>query len=137
MSGLDDELLGLVDDESGSEAPASEKAASPSPPRSPGELSDDDDDKMGRKGTAQPVPKRRRAPKYVDEGEEEGELYVFVASILIRPSCSQHVEQIPHSPWFHCHIRATKQKNHHSLTRITFSGLPPHRPLITPSSPHL
>ena len=81
MSGLDDELLGLVDDESGSEAPASEKAVSPSPPRSPGELSDNDDDKMGRKGTARPVPKRRRAPKYVDEGEEEGELYVFVPSI--------------------------------------------------------
>ena len=79
MSGLDDELLGLVDDESGSEARASEKAGSPSPPRSPGELlSDDDNDKMGRKGTARPVPnKRKRVPRY-EEGEEEGELYVFV-----------------------------------------------------------
>ena len=78
MSGLDDELLGLVDDESGSEAPASENAGSPSPPRSPGELlSDDDNDKMGRKGTARPVPKRKRVPRY-EEGEEEGELYVLV-----------------------------------------------------------
>ena len=76
MSGLDDELLGLVDDDSGSEAPASEKAGSP-PPRSPGELSDDDKE-MGRKGTARRIPKRKRGPRYVEQGEEGGELYVLV-----------------------------------------------------------
>lgn len=80
MSGLDDELLGLVD-ESGSEAPASEKAGSP-PPRSPGELSDDDKE-MGRKGMARRIPKRKRGPRYVEEGEEEGEVYVLV--ILLYP----------------------------------------------------
>lgn len=83
MSDLDDELLGLVDDGSDSELPVSEKATSPSPPPSPGkEPQSDSSDKMVRRGTARPIPKRRRARKDIDEDAEEGELYVVAILCL-------------------------------------------------------
>ncbi|KAL1958540.1 hypothetical protein VTO42DRAFT_4404 [Malbranchea cinnamomea] len=76
MADLDDELLALAGEGSDSDASDSErdeKSASP-PPNSSKEQQSDSSGKMGRKGIARPVSKRKKVQKEVEEDEEEGEL---------------------------------------------------------------
>ena len=112
MADLDDELLALVggdeDDNDTSDPGLKDKSASPAPAADRDQASPDTTDKMGRKGVARPVPKRKkRVSKKVEVEEgEDGEMYVTLRAQYrcgtIKPSLSRHPLTTPllwYFPW--------------------------------------